>query len=131
MYSNDSDWFTVKSNKDGTHWSGRCWYMHELLRYEFEFEFEVPATYPAIAPEIQIPELDGKTGACSIANASSQVKVANIVTYQTEPAVGRLADGCEWHRSQNVPWWQNLHDHPLQASLGQEQVRVSQLVLIG
>ena len=37
--------------------------MHELLRYEFEFEFEVPATYPAIAPEIQIPELDGKTGA--------------------------------------------------------------------
>ena len=26
----DSDWFTVTSNKDGTHWSGKCWYVHEL-----------------------------------------------------------------------------------------------------
>ena len=39
--SNDADWFSIKSNKDGTHWSGRCWYIHELLRYEFDFEFEV------------------------------------------------------------------------------------------
>ncbi|KAK9838833.1 hypothetical protein WJX74_004167 [Apatococcus lobatus] len=21
----DSDWFTITSNKDGTHWSGKCW----------------------------------------------------------------------------------------------------------
>ena len=35
--------------------------MHELLRHEFAFEFDVPATYPATAPEIRIPELDGKT----------------------------------------------------------------------
>lgn len=35
--------------------------MHELLKYEFDFEFEIPATYPATAPEIQLPELDGKT----------------------------------------------------------------------
>ena len=92
--SNDADWFSIKSSKDGLHWNGRCWYIHELLRYEFEFEFEVcnvsprvcgaedgnayhhllrallmhhqcnqvPATYPVTAPEIQIPELDGKTG---------------------------------------------------------------------
>lgn len=41
--------------------SGKCWYVHELLKYEFDFEFEIPATYPSTAPEIQIPELDGKT----------------------------------------------------------------------
>lgn len=57
----DSDWFTITSNKEGTKWSGRCWYIHNLLKYEFSFEFEIPATYPATAPEIKIPELDGKT----------------------------------------------------------------------
>ena len=57
----DSDWFTITSNKEGTKWSGRCWYIHNLLKYEFPFEFEIPATYPATAPEIKIPELDGKT----------------------------------------------------------------------
>ena len=36
-------------------------YVHELLKYEFEFEFDIPATYPVTAPEICIPELDGKT----------------------------------------------------------------------
>ena len=57
----DSDWFTITSNKDGTHWSGKCWYVHELIKYEFDFEFDIPATYPATAPEIKIPSLDGKT----------------------------------------------------------------------
>jgi len=57
----DSDWFTITSNKEGTKWNGKCWYIHSLLKYEFPFEFEVPATYPATAPEIKIPELDGKT----------------------------------------------------------------------
>lgn len=57
----DSDWFNITSSKDGIHWSGKCWYVHELLKYEFDFEFDIPATYPSTAPEIQIPELDGKT----------------------------------------------------------------------
>ena len=35
--------------------------MHELLKYDFDFEFDIPATYPVTAPEICIPELDGKT----------------------------------------------------------------------
>ncbi|KAK9840992.1 hypothetical protein WJX81_004677 [Elliptochloris bilobata] len=59
--ASDSDWFTITANKEGTHWSGKCWYVHELLRHEFAFEFDIPATYPATAPEIRIPELDGKT----------------------------------------------------------------------
>ena len=57
----DSDWFTVTSSKDGTSWSGKCWYVHNLHKYEFSFEFDIPATYPATAPEFKIPELDGKT----------------------------------------------------------------------
>ena len=59
--ASDSDWFTITSNKEGTLWSGKCWYVHELIKYEFDFEFDIPATYPVTAPEIRIPSLDGKT----------------------------------------------------------------------
>lgn len=57
----DNDWFRLESNREGTRWFGKCWYVHELLRYEFDVEFDVPATYPATAPEVAIPELEGKT----------------------------------------------------------------------
>lgn len=58
---NDSDWFHLESNKDGTKWFGKCWHIQNYLKYEFEIEFEIPVTYPETAPEIAIPELDGKT----------------------------------------------------------------------
>mmetsp|Transcript_28282 Transcript_28282/g.92312 ORF Transcript_28282/g.92312 Transcript_28282/m.92312 type:complete len:165 (-) Transcript_28282:43-537(-) len=58
---NDNDWFTIASDKTGTKWKGKCWYVHNLIKYEFDVQFEIPATYPATAPEIEIPELDGKT----------------------------------------------------------------------
>ncbi|XP_071656565.1 ubiquitin-fold modifier-conjugating enzyme 1 isoform X1 [Patagioenas fasciata] len=57
----DNDWFRLESNAEGTRWFGKCWYIHELLKYEFGIEFDIPVTYPATAPEIAIPELDGKT----------------------------------------------------------------------
>lgn len=77
----DNDWFRLESNKEGTKWFGKCWYIHDLLRYEFDVEFDVsiiiniffqfeinkkklpqiPITYPNTAPEIALPELDGKT----------------------------------------------------------------------
>uniref|UniRef100_A0A8B9T1F4 Ubiquitin-fold modifier-conjugating enzyme 1 n=1 Tax=Anas platyrhynchos TaxID=8839 RepID=A0A8B9T1F4_ANAPL len=57
----DNDWFRLESNAEGTRWFGRCWYIHELLKYEFAIEFDIPVTYPGTAPEIAIPELDGKT----------------------------------------------------------------------
>ena len=60
--ASDLDWFTIKpTNKEGTHWEGLCWYIHELIKYEFKFQFDIPATYPTTAPEIEIPELEGKT----------------------------------------------------------------------
>lgn len=37
----DSDWFRLESNKEGTKWFGKCWYMHNLLKYEFDVEFDV------------------------------------------------------------------------------------------
>lgn len=58
---NGNDWFTIESNKEGTRWHGKCWHFHNRLRHEFAFEFDLPATYPAAAPEIKIPELEGKT----------------------------------------------------------------------
>uniref|UniRef100_A0A9J2PUZ1 Ubiquitin-fold modifier-conjugating enzyme 1 n=1 Tax=Ascaris lumbricoides TaxID=6252 RepID=A0A9J2PUZ1_ASCLU len=45
----DTDWFRLESNSDGTKW------------YEFDVEFDIPVTYPTTAPEIALPELDGKT----------------------------------------------------------------------
>lgn len=36
-----SDWFRLESNKEGTKWFGKCWCMHNLLKYEFNVEFEV------------------------------------------------------------------------------------------
>ena len=58
---NDNDWFTIKPNKEGTFWEGRCWYFHESIRYEFGLQFDTPVAYPAANPEIALPEIDGKT----------------------------------------------------------------------
>ncbi|CAK8676471.1 ubiquitin-fold modifier-conjugating enzyme 1 [Clavelina lepadiformis] len=58
---NDNDWFRLESNKDGTRWFGKCWYIKDLRKYEFKVEFDIPITFPATAPEIALPELDGKT----------------------------------------------------------------------
>jgi ufm1-conjugating enzyme 1 len=57
----DSDWFRIAPNADGTKWKGKCWYVHNLLKYEFDLQFDIPVTYPATAPELELPELDGKT----------------------------------------------------------------------
>ncbi|KAL2718892.1 ubiquitin-fold modifier-conjugating enzyme 1 [Vespula squamosa] len=57
----NKDWFRLESNKEGTRWFGKCWYMQNYLKYEFEVEFDIPVTYPVTAPEIALPELDGKT----------------------------------------------------------------------
>jgi len=57
----DTDWFRLESNKEGTRWFGKCWHIHDLKKYEFDVEFDVPVTYPMTAPEIALPELDGKT----------------------------------------------------------------------
>lgn len=40
----DNDWFRLESNKEGTRWFGKCWYIHELLKYEFDVEFDVSLT---------------------------------------------------------------------------------------
>uniref|UniRef100_A0A8B9NLN9 Ubiquitin-fold modifier-conjugating enzyme 1 n=1 Tax=Accipiter nisus TaxID=211598 RepID=A0A8B9NLN9_9AVES len=36
----DNDWFRLESNAEGTRWFGKCWYVHELLKYEFAIEFD-------------------------------------------------------------------------------------------
>ncbi|KAG8386999.1 hypothetical protein BUALT_Bualt03G0206900 [Buddleja alternifolia] len=60
--SNDNDWFRITAaNPEGTRWTGKCWYIHNLLKYEFDLQFDIPVTYPSTAPEIELPQLDGKT----------------------------------------------------------------------
>ncbi|XP_044474522.1 ubiquitin-fold modifier-conjugating enzyme 1 isoform X2 [Mangifera indica] len=60
--SNDNDWFRISAaNPEGTRWTGKCWYVHNLLKYEFDLQFDIPVTYPSTAPEIELPQLDGKT----------------------------------------------------------------------
>lgn len=58
----DNDWFRISAaNPEGTRWTGKCWYIHNLLKYEFDLQFDIPVTYPATAPELELPQLDGKT----------------------------------------------------------------------
>ena len=40
--ANDCDWFTISSDKTGTKWTGKCWYIHNLLRYEFDLQARPP-----------------------------------------------------------------------------------------
>lgn len=42
-------------------WYGKCWYVHNLLKYEFDLQFDVPVTYPTTPMELELPELEGKT----------------------------------------------------------------------
>ena len=59
--SKDNDWFRIAAaNPEGTRWEGTCWYVHNLRRYEFPLQFDIPVAYPEIAPEIELPTLDGK-----------------------------------------------------------------------
>lgn len=57
----DKDWFRIECNPHGTRWTGKCWYYFDQLRYEFDLEFDIPVTYPTSAPELKLPQLDGKT----------------------------------------------------------------------
>ncbi|CAI5523943.1 unnamed protein product [Closterium sp. NIES-64] len=58
----DNDWFQLApANAEGTKWKGKCWYVYNLIKYEFDLQFDIPVTYPATAPELELPELDGKT----------------------------------------------------------------------
>lgn len=78
----DQDWFTIKpKDKDGVHWSGSCWSIHELVKYEMPFEFEIPQCYPTTAPEIKIPSMQGKTAKM----------------YRVRPAVIAVIVGCMNH----------------------------------
>merc|ERR1711981_683131 len=58
---NDNDWFELGSDDTGIKWSGKCWFFQDLRKYEFNVEFEIPVTFPSTAPEIALPELEGKT----------------------------------------------------------------------
>lgn len=58
----DNDWFTLEAaNKMGTRWKGKCWYIHNYLKYSFDLQFEIPVGYPQTPIELQLPELEGKT----------------------------------------------------------------------
>eukprot|EP01006_Ploeotia_vitrea_P012228 TRINITY_DN32482_c0_g1_i1.p3 TRINITY_DN32482_c0_g1~~TRINITY_DN32482_c0_g1_i1.p3 ORF type:complete len:171 (+),score=91.43 TRINITY_DN32482_c0_g1_i1:22-534(+) len=58
---NDNDWFRIEPVDMGRSWKGKCWYVHELVKYEFDVHFDLPVSYPTTPFEIVLPELDGKT----------------------------------------------------------------------
>ncbi|KNC47744.1 Ufm1-conjugating enzyme 1 [Thecamonas trahens ATCC 50062] len=59
--ANATDWFKIEANKSGTRWFGTCWYVHNLIRYEFELVVTVPVTFPKTSVAILLPELENKT----------------------------------------------------------------------
>jgi ufm1-conjugating enzyme 1 len=61
LKKDDQEWFKIESDETGTKWSGVCWVIYDLVKYEFKLEFEVPPAYPMSNIELVLPELDGKT----------------------------------------------------------------------
>eukprot|EP01061_Rhynchopus_euleeides_P037918 TRINITY_DN65234_c0_g1_i1.p2 TRINITY_DN65234_c0_g1~~TRINITY_DN65234_c0_g1_i1.p2 ORF type:complete len:169 (+),score=65.38 TRINITY_DN65234_c0_g1_i1:89-595(+) len=57
----DCHWCTLQSNDQGTKWTGKVWHYHQQVKYEFDLVFEIPVGYPQAAPELALPELEGKT----------------------------------------------------------------------
>jgi len=51
----DNDRFKIEPSKDGVKWQGVCSYTHNLVRYEFKLQFEIPATYPSAPIELELP----------------------------------------------------------------------------
>nr|DAD28742.1 TPA_asm: hypothetical protein HUJ06_030210 [Nelumbo nucifera] len=43
--SNNNDWFRIF-----------CWYIHNLLKYEFDLQLDILVTYPSTASEIELPQ---------------------------------------------------------------------------
>uniref|UniRef100_A0A8K9XI22 Ubiquitin-fold modifier-conjugating enzyme 1 n=1 Tax=Oncorhynchus mykiss TaxID=8022 RepID=A0A8K9XI22_ONCMY len=52
----DNDWFRLESNKEGTRSDTQT-----LVLSRYQHFYFIPVTYPSTAPEVAIPELDGKT----------------------------------------------------------------------
>eukprot|EP00127_Corallochytrium_limacisporum_P004017 Clim_evm66s156 gene=Clim_evmTU66s156 len=57
----NNDWFNITSTEDGLNWSGKCWVYYNHQKYMVEFNFEIPALYPTVPPEIKVESLDGLT----------------------------------------------------------------------
>ena len=57
----DTHWFTLEANAQGTRWFGECWYYYKNQKYTFPLEFDLSVAYPQAAPEIALPSLEGKT----------------------------------------------------------------------
>lgn len=65
----DLDWFRLESNKEGTKWFGKCWYIHNLLKYEFDVEFDVSLSYQG---KVQILRTNFPTDTSNISRHSTR-----------------------------------------------------------
>ncbi len=73
-------------------------YVHNLQRFEFDFNFDIPATYPATAPEIRIPELEGKT--------AKMYRGGSIcLTVHFKPLWAKNRCFLDHLRGEAIPWW--------------------------
>lgn len=50
--SKDNDWFKLTPKENGTKWEGTVTYVHDLVRYTFKLQFEIPANYPSTLIEL-------------------------------------------------------------------------------
>jgi len=121
--SNDNDWFRISAaNPEGTRWTGKCWYVYNLLKYEFDLQFDIPVTYPSTAPELELPQLDGKTQKVpSLPFFLSPFFFCSLIFYLSHHFFFCILD---------VQGWKDMLDCALQASLGKKLVRFSSQLTI-
>jgi hypothetical protein len=73
LKADDALWFSCKEvthddsgapipdGHRGEQWRGEAWWYHENMRYKFQMIIQLPVGYPAVPPEIILPQLLGKT----------------------------------------------------------------------
>ena len=62
LKANQMDWFRIKADDEkGLKWSGKCWIFHNHEKYEFDFQIEIPSSYPQAPPDIFVPFFLDKT----------------------------------------------------------------------
>lgn len=121
--SKDNDWFRISAaNPEGTRWEGTCWYVHNLRRYEFPLQFDIPVAYPQVAPEIELPTLDGKTHKVwfLVYSPHAFLQFCPFMRILFDWIVIDVAvDGYA-----DVPWREDLPHRALQAAVGEELPKV-------
>ena len=110
----DNDWFRLESNEEGTRWWGKAWTIHEMLRYEFDIEFDVSDPFISHARSIvaQLDSGDLSDDCTGDRHTRSRWQNGEDVPVGVPRRCRRLTGSRRWQG------WKDLHDGSLSTVVG-------------